>query len=696
MQAVLSRAGEQMGVWSHGIDTIDIGSSPFNSTIELGELFEVAGKQVGLHVVCTSVRSDAEIRELLRTGMVVIILLSDRCLLVTCEQRSAYETILFEDRRIDYIKLTRRELTKLLAAPTGRVLAVKPLQDCDPISANPVFAIQNHGHSDDDHDDDEHAHLSPLTRVFSLLRMERRDVTLVAIFAFASSVLSLATPLAVESLVNVISWGVFIQPLITLVIALLASLALSGLFGVLQNVVVEIVQRRQFVRLVCDLSHRFPVSNREQLRAEHPRELANRVLDIMTIQKATAVLLLDGTNIIIVSIVGLMLLGFYHAYLLGFVILMLLLMTVITWALGRGGVPSAIEESKVKYRMVHWLQDVLDSPTAFRINGGDLLSVNRANSIAAAYVEARVKHFRVLLRQIIFTTSLQVFSLTSVLGLGGWLVMLGDMTLGQLVAAELVVALVVGAFSKAGKSLEKFYDLMASIDKVGHLLDLRADPNKEIDLIETGPLSLAWEVTQFDCGIRKLNVSAGTVQAGTVTAIVMPEPLPQVAFTLAGLLAPNSGSIHVDQIGVESLAVAANQGRVLSLASRPEIFVGSVASNVDVGRSFVSLASVRETLKQVRLWSDVATLPSGLNTTLQSTGYPLSPVQMSKLMIARAVVASPQLLIVDCLLDTMTAEDQQFLLEFFRSLKSKCTVVMLTQSAGIAAKCDCTIDWSQS
>jgi putative ABC transport system ATP-binding protein len=635
-----------------------------------------------------------EIGELLRGGMAAILLESGRSLLFTSVSRSNFDAIAYQDQAVHTVQLSRRELDQLLARSDVSVLAVKPLQDCDSISANPVFAQTRQLKVDEHHD--YHDHISPLSRFFGLLRMERKDISLVAIFAFASSVLSLSTPLAVESLVNVISWGVYVQPLIVLAVILLVSLVLSGMFSVLQNVVVEIVQRRQFVRIVCDLAHRFPVSNRQQLKAEHPRELANRVLDIMTIQKATAVLLLDGTNIVIVSFVGLILLGFYHAYLLSFVIVLLISMTLIVWLLGRGGVSTAIEESKTKYRMVHWLQDVLDSPTAFRINGGDLLAINRASSIATEYVEARKKHFQVLLRQIIFAAGLQAIALTSVLGIGGWLVMQGDLTLGQLVAAELVVALVVGSFSKAGKSIEKFYDLMASIDKVGHLLDIKADSNTALDLIGDGPLPLDWSDVEFDCGITKMSVPAGSIEPGTLTAILIAEPLPKVAETLAGLLPPLNGSIKVSHIDVAALSVAVHQGRQLSLAARAEIFYGSIASNIDMGRSFVSLTAVRETIKKVNLWQDISALPTGINTILQSTGYPLTPVQMSKLMMARSLVASPRLLIVDGLLDSMNPGDQQHLLELFQSLKSHCSVVLITRHTAIADKCDYSIDWRQA
>ena len=141
------------------------------------------------------------------------------------------------------------------------------------------------------------------------------------------------------------------------------------------------MQRRMFVRIVGDLAHRFPMAEPAALESEHPSELANRYFDIMTIQKATASMLLDGISIVLQATIGLILLAFYHPFLLGFDIILLLLMTVVTYILGRGGIKSAIAESKVKYELAHWLQDVISFPTAFRLHGGSGYAIERANRL---------------------------------------------------------------------------------------------------------------------------------------------------------------------------------------------------------------------------------------------------------------------------------------------------------------------------
>jgi putative ABC transport system ATP-binding protein len=550
-----------------------------------------------------------------------------------------------------------------------------------------LSAMDEHG----SHDDHHHEHPKPLKRFIALLNLDRRDIWAIVVFATVAGVLGLATPLAIESLVNVVSWGTYFQPLLVLGLMLLACLGLAGVLKVLQTVVVEIIQRRQLVRIVGDLAHRFPRAQQSALAGLYPRELANRVFDIMTIQKASAVLLLDGTSIILTTIMGLLLLAFYHPFLLGFDIALLLCMLGFTWVLGRGGIGTAINESITKYKIAHWLQDVLSTPAAFKVNGGEMLAVERANRLTADYITARQKQFRVVIRQIAFAIGLQVVASTALLGLGGWLVMSQQLTLGQLVASELVVTVVVGAFAKAGKSLEKFYDLMAGIDKVGHLLDIPVDPRYEIGEIPAEPVEVHWEQLQFAFANTgsSCSVPAYTVEAGTTLAVIGGDRTGKSLLirSLAGLIKPKNGMAQIGGFDAQRAALAGS-GRLVGLANRGEIFHATIEENVDVGRGFIGNNRVREALVQVGLWDTVMRLPNGLQTMLQSNGSPLSSTQKAQLIIARAIAGGPSLLLIDSLLDDLTPEVRESLWQTLASKDAPWTLILVTNQRSIANLCD--------
>ena len=134
----------------------------------------------------------------------------------------------------------------------------------------------------------------------------------------------------------------------------------------------------------------------------HGPEMANRFFDVMTMQKATASLLIDLLALSIQTITGLLLLAVYSPFLLAFDIVLIISMTAILLFLGRGAVRTAIEESLIKYRIAHWLQDIIGNPNAFQVHGGNGLAVDRTNRLVVEYLAARRKHFIVLIRQSLF------------------------------------------------------------------------------------------------------------------------------------------------------------------------------------------------------------------------------------------------------------------------------------------------------
>lgn len=566
---------------------------------------------------------------------------------------------------------------------SARLFVGKKELECDLLSSATAHGEASHGHG-------SHGHgMKPMRRFLALLRLDQRDVLTICLFALVSGVLGLATPLAIESLVNVVSWGTYLQPLLVLALMLFACLGLAGILNILQSVIVELIQRRLLVRIVGDLAHRFPRANRNSLVGVFPRELANRVFDIMTIQKASAVLLLDGISIGLTAFLGLMLLAFYHPYLLGFDLVLMLCMVFITLLLGRGGVRTAIEESIVKYKIAAWLQDVLATPAPFKVNGGEHLAVERANRLTTEYLNARQHQFRVVIRQFSFAVTIQVIASTSLLGLGGWLVIQQQLTLGQLVASELVVTIVVGAFAKAGKSLEKFYDLMAGIDKVGHLLDIPVDPRYEMVEASAGPVDVRWEDLSFhdDATGQDLHLSSVKLAAGSRAALVGDQSKGSLLVKcMAGLVEPAHGIVEVGGHEARRAALSSN-GSIIGYAGKTQVFSGSLQENIDLGRPEVSQNRVREVLVQVGLWDTVLGLRNGLKTSLISGGAPMSESQVAQLAIAQAMAGRPKLLLLDLVLDQLSPAELSHIWPALSAPDATWTLLLVTNRASIAELC---------
>ncbi|MEW4451800.1 ATP-binding cassette domain-containing protein [Bremerella sp. JC817] len=535
--------------------------------------------------------------------------------------------------------------------------------------------------------------VKPFERLVSLFIPERRDLWILLIFSAIVGLLALATPVAVEVLVNTVAFGRYLQPVVILALMLFVFLAFAAAMRALIIFVAEVLQRRIFIRVVEDLAYRLPRVQQNEFDHQHGPELTNRFFDVVTVQKATSTLLLDGVAIVLQTIIGMAVLAFYHPFLLGFDIVLLLLITLAVFGLGRGAVKTSIKESKAKYAVAAWLQELARHTTAFKMNGGQAYALERADDLAVHWLDARRNHFRIIIRQILFVLGLQAVAATSLLGLGGWLVISGEMTLGQLVASELIVMMILSSFAKLGKHLENFYDLLASIDKLGHLFDLSVEQHDRLFHLREGePASMRFRNISLSHNNRSvfsdLNLEIGP---GSSTAVLGDSGVGKSTFLslLCGLQQPNKGVVELDDIDIRELRPDSLREHI-SLAGEIGIFHGTILENIHLNRSHINAKDVRDALNTVELLDEFQDLQDGLNTMLQTHGRRLSRSQASRLMLARAIVGRPRMLLLDGVLDGLSDEMASRI--FQRLIEQKnWTVIVGTSRKRLAEQCDQTI-----
>ena len=295
-------------------------------------------------------------------------------------------------------------------------------------------------------------------------------------YSLGISLLSLAVPIAAQGLVNTVAFGTMLQPLVVLTSLVAAGLVFAAVLRALQNVALEYFQQRLFVRVVLDVTERL-THQPAQASGRPTAEAMNRFFDVMTLQKGVATLAVDGVLLLLQLAFSMVLLAFYHPWLLVFDLGLILGVVVVLFPLGHSGTETAIKESKAKYAVAAWLEEMASHRTIFQGPGG-AFARDRLRERTAAYVHARQKHFKVLLRQWVGGLALSVVASVALLGVGGWLVMNKQLTLGQLVAAELIVSAAAVSLVKVGKYLETLYDVLAAADKVGQLLELPVEPKR--------------------------------------------------------------------------------------------------------------------------------------------------------------------------------------------------------------------------
>lgn len=541
-------------------------------------------------------------------------------------------------------------------------------------------------HSSDHADHAGHHGPPPLKRLIQLLRPEKHDIVVILLFAVGVGLLSLAVPVTVQALVNFVSFAGLLQPLVILGLLLMACLSLAAAIRALKTFMVEMLQRRLFVRVVTDLGYRLPRVKAEAFDRENGPELVNRFFDVLTVQKVGATLLLDTVSVVLQTAIGLLILAFYHPILLAFDLVLLGGILFVLFALGRGAVRTAIVESRAKYAVAGSLEEIARNPMTFKLGGGPDYARQRADALAVHYVESRRHHFRVVFRQVVGSLTLQVVAATALLTIGGWLVGQNQLTLGQLVAAELIVSLVLASFTKLGRKLESFYDLLAAVDKLGHLLDLPLERQHGEDrVLPPGGAALVVKDVgyRYENGRNALGNFSITLRPGEKVCLVGGNGSGKstLADLLCGVRSPTTGSIELDGVDLRELSLDSVR-RHVAVVTGIEIIEGTVEDNVRMNRADVSPSDVRQVIQLIGLSEEIRGLPQGMQTRLSATGGPLSYGQARRLMLARAIVGKPRLLVLDDVLDDLDPKARAATLDALFAENQPWTLIVMTHTEG--------------
>lgn len=320
---------------------------------------------------------------------------------------------------------------------------------------------------------------SPVRRLLRLLNTESRDIGFVYLYAIVAGLISLSLPLGVQAVFNLVQGGMVFSSVYVLIGLVLIGVLISGLLEISQQALVEVLQQRIFAKAAFEFTFRLPRIQPDALAGTHPPELMNRFFDVLTIQKGLPKLLIDLTAAIIQILFGILLLSFYHPVFIAFGLFTLVSVGLIILLNGPKGLKTSIYESKYKYKLVAWLEDVAARLPFFRRPEHADEPMERTDDYVAHYIDYRTQHFRVLKRMWYNTLAFKLLITGGLLIIGTGLVVSRQMTIGQFVAAELVIVLITSAVDKLSTSIETVFDLLTAVEKLGNVTDLPLD--------DTGP-----------------------------------------------------------------------------------------------------------------------------------------------------------------------------------------------------------------
>lgn len=501
---------------------------------------------------------------------------------------------------------------------------------------------------------DPHDHIDNIKETFeSLLRLisdESDDFVTVALYAVMVSLFALTIPLASQGIIDAVSMGTFTNQIVVFCAGISIGLLLYGVFTMLQYYTVDVLQRRLFAATGMEIAYRIPLMKRSALEGEYGPALINRFFDIITMQKSLAKILLDGLAYSLVALSSLVLLAIYSPFFLVIGLLAFLFAPILVRGLGRGGLKSSIKESSAKYAMAHWLEDLSRCHQSFKLNGAPSYVHARTDRLASQYVRARESHFRVFGRQLAGAAIFRALIVGLALGIGGYLVTRGDISLGQFVAAELVIVSLTDAGFNGVKLFEQGYDLLTAISKILHMTEKPLESVGGESMPQaSGPAPLELRNVTVGYGdkpaIRDVSFRA---EAGSHLSVVGKSGAGKSTLSraLVRLLSPTKGRITFDGYDAERLDLRAYRAEVGLVFSTEELFKGTLEENITLGRRF-TYPELEKALYMACLEDEVLDLPQGLRTPVTSAGLEFPQGFVRRLMIARAVIGEPRVLIMD-------------------------------------------------
>lgn len=524
--------------------------------------------------------------------------------------------------------------------------------------------------------------LTPVQRFWLMLKPDKYEIRNIYVYSVIIGLLNLSLPVGIQSIINLIQGGDISTSWIILTFLVALGIALSGVLQINQLRITENLQQKIFIRAAFEFAYRIPKIKLEQLIKVYAPELMNRFFDVVSVQKGVTKLLIDFSTAGIQVIFGLILLSLYHPFFIIFSLLLVLFIMIIFWITGKRGLATSLEESKHKYKTAHWLEELARANTTFKLSGVNHLALSRVNQNTSKYIDARESHFNVLRSQYKLMVVFKVIVAVGLLLIGGLLVIDQQMNIGQFVAAEIVILLIVNSVEKLTLSFETIYDVLTSLEKIGQVTDLELEKDGGL---KTEPKKDGMQVTVGNVTYNYPGESRQTIK--NISLEINPNDRVLVTgkndsgkstliYLIGGLLSGFEGHVAIDGIPLSNYDYDDLHQRIGGYMRDENLFEGTLLENITLGREKATFDNVKWAVKNLNLEQLVCQLPEGYDTIIQSQGKQFSKSTVAKILIARAIVDKPRLLLLENSFSVFAPHEKKVILSFLLDREHLWTLIL--------------------
>ena len=514
------------------------------------------------------------------------------------------------------------------------------------------------------------AKTNPLARIARLVQEEKSEISSVYFYAILSSLIQLSLPLGIQAIIGFILGGAMSTSLVILIFLVVLGVLINGLLQMNQMKIIERIQQKIFVRYSFAFTSHIPRLDLQKIDSFYLPELVNRFFDIPVLQKSLSKILLDFPIAVTQILLGLLLLSFYHPAFIFFGVVLILLLTLIFYVTGDRGFQTSLEKSNYKYEVAGWLEEMARVIKQFKFSAHHSLHEKKADEKVVGYVEARKAHFSILLLQYKVLIGLKVIITAAMLIVGCILLLEQQINIGQFVAAEIVIFIVINSVEKLIVNLDSVYSTLTSVEKINKLLDKPAEEEGSFTVdgadafaVEFRNVSFAYQedrpiLTNVNFSVRPGQKIAITGRDGSGKSTILK--------LLSGSYPSFSGSVLVNNVPIGNYNLEHLRSHTGIVLGQQDLFAGTVWENIALGDGEADKTYISQVVQAISLSNYISTMKEGYDTVLDPTGKRLPKNVAQKILLARALAHKPKLLLLEepwlGLDDSAKQQIQQFLL----------------------------------
>lgn len=497
---------------------------------------------------------------------------------------------------------------------------------------------------------------------------------LAILFSAFISLLTLAIPISIQMLIDQVANTALLQPVILLSATLFGLLILSGVFYACREYVLELFERRVFARLASEITLKIvnsPAAYFDQARRD---DLINRYFDIMTVKKAVPILLVGLFTFFFQSAIGFIVTSLYHPIFLLFNAALITALFAIWRFWSWQATEQAFLMSEAKYDTAAWIEGLSHNSEFFKAgpNGDD--AIRKTNRLIGRHVDMMKGYFRVTFKQLLLLLFLYALASATLLGLGGWLVIAGELSLGQLVAAELILSTIFAGFVTLGNYMKEYYGLCAAAEELDRISEIPSRLPPKAERTPEGGGAVHIENASMIDGDYRIEMNFDVDEGASVQLNdLSPIARRSLSRLLKGQVPAQSGRVEVDHVDVKDWHHQTLNGEV-KVIDRPTVPQMELGQYVQHGHPEVDRAHVYRAIEAVGLTDRVGGLPRGLETIIAPSGWPLTAEELLRLKLAAAIVDQPRLVLLTDIYELVAPE---YILAALKEMRSKRTVTAI-------------------